>query len=472
MSLLLGSAGSALPSGDVFPGVSTSPVGLAAGILLANGSLVSLATYPTLTYLNGNVGSLAGPSFGSKLDTLATNFATGDPIGYAQDSYVIGANHFLCGRNTSTNFPSIAYSTDLVNWTVKAITAVAGQWCFGIVKVGSTYYAGIAGVTAGNDFIYTSTDLTTWTLANTYAGGATIYGPSALLATGTTVVVMQGGYVQAVIYNGSAWSSDTNTILKSGNTVSVGLLSNGEIAAINIGGTVSPWTINVFKLAAGASAFTPQVVTAAFTGSVLAPSLANTSSEANGIQNGMNTKITYCGGNYVINVFGVVFTSSNFTSWTNQGDKKFVAMENIGGTLYGIALESGVQKYYSSTNGVTWTLYYTAPLDQTLGAVNFGARIIPISASLWAVCAGAEVSSSATKRIYFIYNPTTTPIVMTSSITNATLISPLSYSVNAAGTGILAGPYSLIPAYDPTASTLLPNLTSTAGAGTSMFMKI
>ena len=177
-------------------------------------------------------------------------------------------------------------------------------------------------------------------------------------------------------------------------------------------------------------------------------------------------------------ILGVVYTSPDFVAWTRQGDMQFIAMENIGGTLYGIAMAGGVNKYYSSPDGVAWTLYYTSPMSQGFTAGSFGAKILEISPTLWAVCSSVENGIQAngymigynTTSIAFIYNPTTVPLVQQSYLAPDICVD--TYSVNPAGTGIMAGSYSIIPAFNPEYYAQLPNLTSSAGVGTAMFLKI
>ena len=83
---------------------------------------------------------------------------------------------------------------------------------------------------------------------------------------------------------------------------------------------------------------------------------------------------------------------------------------------------------------------------------------------------GGIVYGRNTSTVAFIYNPTTTPLVQQSFQTEDICVD--TFNVNAFGTGILAGSLSLIPEFNPLYSAQLPNLTSSAGAGTAMFMKI
>jgi len=476
----------ALPEGYVFPAVSTAPVGVAAGILPANGSIVSLATYPTLTYLNNNLGYLTGPPFVSVGPASGFNIYSGSGSGQGlfTDSSVIGPYHILCGftsASTGVDGAAISFSSDLVNWTNGQINAVAGTWCCGIAKLGATYYALVAGTTgeSGQDYVYSSTNLTAWTQAYTYGGGAPIYGPSQMVSSASIVVALQGGCNNCIFYNGTQWCYDTNNIGGSAYQSLLNVLTTGEVGGVSLatGSGGAPYTFSAWKVGVGNTKTAINVIDNAFTGSMLCPT-PPINAAANAITSFWNYKLSYVGTNYVALIFGVVYTSANFTNWTKRADMQFIAMENIGGTLYGIALTGGVNAYYSSPDGVNWTLYYTSAMNQGFAPSGFGARILEISPTLWAVCSSEEnsimgggiVYGRNTSTVAFIYNPTTVPLVQQSFQTEDICVDM--FNVNAFGTGILAGSLSLIPEFNPLYAAQLPNLTSTAGAGTSMFMKI
>ena len=476
-----------LPSGYFFAGPTATPVGGNTGILPANGEVVSLATYPGLTWMNTNIGFLPGPVFTTLFGAPGFNvLQSSGPGGEMLYNYssVIGPYYILCGSNNVPNSTigigaSVCISSDLQNWSISQINTVVGSICVGIVKAGATYYATVQGTNA-QSYIYSSTNLTSWAIAFTFTGGTAVDGVSQMIATGSIVASLQGGTTNISFYNGVTWYTDTNNIGANNYLSNFNTLSTGEIGGIALtsSGSNGIYSFSAWKFGVGATVTTISQVDPGFTGSVLCPS-------ANGLfssspANPFNAKLSYVGGNYVATIGGVIYTSPDFAHWTKQGDKQFIAIENVGGTMYAISVNSNnLNQYFSSQDGINWTLYYTSPMNQGYLAGNCGARILPMSGNAWAVCSSVfdqymfhlgGVYGQQGSWVSFVFNPTGTPLVMQS--TDGAASSVCTFSVDPAGTGIFAGNCSLVPAYNPTLSALMPNLTSPYGAGTEMFMKI
>jgi hypothetical protein len=477
-----------LPSGYFFSGPTATPVGGSTGILPANGAIVPLATYPGLAYLNTNIGYLPGPVFtpmaGAPGFSVLQSSGPGGEELYSF-SYVFGPYAVMCGSNNVPNTTtgigaSLSVSSDMQNWTLSQINTIPGTACAAVAKSGNTYYALVMGVPGqSQDYIYSSANLTSWSLAYTYAGGGPTFDPSQMAATGAIVASLQGGCSNLVFFNGTEWVFDTNNIAANGCPPTLNVLTTGEIGGITLTstGNNTSFAFSAWKIGPGATATTTHQVEAAFTGSLLCPLSSGLS--YNAPSNPWNCKLTYVGSNYVATICGIIYTSPDFVHWTKQGDKQFVAIENIGGTLYAISIFNGVNQYLSSPDGINWTPYYTSAFNQGYIPANCGARILPISANVWAVCSSVldqemfnlgGVYGQQGSWVSFVFNPTGIPLVMQSN--DGVSSSVCTFAVNPAGNGILAGNCNLVPAYNPTVSVQMPNLTSSAGVGTAMFMKI
>jgi hypothetical protein len=475
-----------LPSGYFFAGPTATPVGGSTGVLPANGAIVSLETYPGLSYLNENIGYLPGPAYLPQYGAPGFNVnQSSGPGGEMLYNYsaVIGPYYILCGSNNQPNSTigigaSLSVSSDLVNWTISQINTLVGTICVGIVKVGATYYATVQGTGQYPDAIYSSTNLTSWTIAFSYTGVTAVYDVSAMAATSQIAVSLRGGNSNITFFNGTKWVLDTNNVGAHNYLSNLNTLSTGEIGGIALtssGG--GAYSFSAWKVGVGATTSTISLVEPNFTGSALCPSGANLDTSAP--NNPFNAKLSYVGGHYVAIIFGIVYTSPDFTHWTKQGDKQFIALENMGGTMYAISIDNNVNQYFSSPDGINWTLYYTSQMNQGYIAGNCGALILPLANNVWAVCSSVfdqyisnigNLYGQQGSWISFVYNPTTTPLVMQSPTNQSTSV--CTFSVTPNGAGIMGGGYTIVPSYNPTVSVLMPNLTSPYGAGTEMFMKI
>jgi hypothetical protein len=299
-----------------------------------------------------------------------------------------------------------------------------------------------------------------------------------MAATSQIAVSLRGGNSNITFFNGTKWALDTNNVGANNYLSNLNTLSTGEIGGIALtssGG--GAYSFSAWKVGVGATTSTISLVEPNFTGSALCPSGANLDTAAP--NNPFNAKLSYVGGHYVAIICGIVYTSPDFTHWTKQGDKQFIALENMGGTMYAISIDNNVNQYFSSPDGINWTLYYTSQANQGYIAGNCGALILPLANNVWAVCSSVfdqyisnigNLYGQQGSWISFVYNPTTTPLVMQSPTNQSTSV--CTFSVTPNGAGIMGGGYTIVPSYNPTVSVLMPNLTSPYGAGTEMFMKI
>jgi hypothetical protein len=257
-----------LPSGYFFAGPTATPVGGNTGILPANGEVVSLATYPGLTWMNTNIGFLPGPVFTTLFGAPGFNvLQSSGPGGEMLYNYssVIGPYYILCGSNNVPNSTigigaSVCISSDLQNWSISQINTVVGSICVGIVKAGATYYATVQGTNA-QSYIYSSTNLTSWAIAFTFTGGTAVYGVSQMIATGSIVASLQGGTTNISFYNGVTWYTDTNNIGANNYLSNFNTLSTGEIGGIALtsSGSNGIYSFTAWKFGVGAACFAPRL---------------------------------------------------------------------------------------------------------------------------------------------------------------------------------------------------------------------
>lgn len=271
-------------------------------------------------------------------------------------TYVNG-RYFVLGNDTATSTKYISYSTDMSTWTnLSFVSPIAGS-VLNIVYSNSLYILLTSGNGTGR--IYTSTNLTTWTLRHTRTyGGGTVTGFSftSIATSGTYTVACAWSYQNTTGKYIPGYSYSSN-----GTTWTDGNMNNGGTNAIStifqdvtsVGGTsfIAVGTGGVMYTTSNMTTWTPQTT---------------------GTTNDLY-KVGYANSKYV--VYGgrsLILTSSNGSTWTSQ-TLPVIQSDDI------LAYSNGASQYskpfyannkwtvgdYTSTDAATWTvLDYQIPNKQ------------------------------------------------------------------------------------------------------------
>lgn len=334
---------------------------------LQNSGYVS--TINSITYGGGQyvyVGVSGGTVFTS---TDAVSWKTRTPVGgalaYSGTKYV--------SLNTYGIPASLYTSTDFVDWDVQTLGTSTSTIIQCVAFGNSTYvYGGYSGILAS------STDAITWTsrtsgtsstiLAITYGGSKFVYvGNAGSLATSTDGITWT---------TRSSGSTSSITSIAFGNSTYVYGAFGGGISsstdAVTWVARTSGTTSNINAVTFGNSLFV-----AGGAGGVLLSSTDGTTwtSRTSGTTSSINS-LAYGNSKYVyVGVNGAIGSSTDAITWTSGNIGIGISLNYLifDGSVFRMTITGGgIQRLWTSTDGITWTLNAGSGTTTNLNVVGYG----------------------------------------------------------------------------------------------------
>ena len=323
--------------------------------LQCNGGVVLQATYPTLYSRIGLIPN-GGTSYAFQAANSTVQPNTANAQGGTSFTGLTGIRYLIGGRNTVTNLPSVATSTDAVTWSTATVFSSNNNITSAKYLNGTYFAAGESGLIA------TSTNAQTWNrIFPNPAGGVQLND----IIYGTLFVLGANNGNLYTSTNGTSWTARTSNVTGS-------ITALGYNAALTNGRYVLGTDDSPAQIASSTDGIT---WTTRSTGGTI------NQIRAIGVAPSLTNRYVFGGDG------GTITTSTDGVTWTTRstGTSQRIQAITFGAGRYAYCADS---VYGSSTDGVTWTAPASITGSPTLGGITFGNNLFVMSA------AGGQVFTS------------------------------------------------------------------------------